>query len=111
MGDKKRQRANGPIPTIDSTGSVVLDGDAGQQSLALRFKEALPFMETAMLVLGRAKDQKLVLGDDIIITVIAGSHVRLGIEGRVKVRRAEVLSSEEMEAVELAAAEGNKAFE
>jgi carbon storage regulator len=53
--------------------------------------------DTAMLVLSRKKDERLVIGDNIVVTVVAlnGGRVRLGIQApaEVRVHRSEVLQA------------------
>lgn len=51
-----------------------------------------------MLVLSRKKDERIVIGDDIVVTIVevAGQRVRLGVEAprEVRVMRGELLDQE-----------------
>jgi carbon storage regulator len=63
-----------------------------------------------MLVLSRKRDEKIVINNDIVITVveIRGDKVRLGIEapGSVSVHRQEVFDAIQRHAAEAPLAEG-----
>ena len=62
-------------------------------------------MELAMLVLSRKRNEQLVIGGDIVITVIdvRGDKVRLGIEApsTVPVHREEIFAALQREAKEI----------
>lgn len=50
-----------------------------------------------MLVLTRKKGQKILIGEDIVITVLTGGHVRIGIDAPMDlpIVRGEIKISEE----------------
>ncbi|MCU1601336.1 MAG: Carbon storage regulator [Frankiales bacterium] len=75
---------------------VIFRAQGGQSEQADLARVGRPWKDTTVLVLTRRKNQSIVIGDDIIVTVleVKGDQIRLGITAprEVQVYREELLT-------------------